>query len=225
MSSITAKLASALGSIHRPGEFAISGKVDLFMPKLDVDGVGRIALPLLPFQAEELIALAERDPFGRGEETVIDTDVRRTWQLASDQVQIGGKHWQQTLDHILDKVANGLGVTDPIEAVLAVGQLQLTDSEHGLDDVFSNVVGLAAECRFADCGHQSEPGCAVLAAIECGELDPNRLKRYRKLVAENAKNQASLAERRSNDRAFGKMVKGAMKAKRSRQRGSDEPLR
>ena len=104
-------------------------------------------------------------------------------------------------------------------------ELQLTDSERGLEDVVADIVDLAAECRFADCGHQSEPECAVLAAIESGDLDPNRLKRYRKLVAENAKNQASLAERRSNDRAFGKMVKGAMKAKRSRQRGSDEPLR
>ena len=46
---------------------------------------------------------------------MVDTDIRRTWQLAADQVQIGGKHWQQTLDHILDKVADGLGVTDPIE--------------------------------------------------------------------------------------------------------------
>ena len=96
-------------------------------------------------------------------------------------------------------------------------ELQLTDSERGLDDVFADIVGLAAACRFADCRHQSEPGCAVLAAIERGDLDPNRLKRYRKLIAENAKNQASLAERRSHDRAFGKMVKGAMKEKRSRE--------
>ncbi|MEL6964767.1 MAG: 2OG-Fe(II) oxygenase, partial [Pseudomonadota bacterium] len=116
MSLITADLASALSSISRPGEFVTSGRTELFPPKLVVDGVGRIALPLLPVQAEELIALAERAPFGRGEETVVDTNVRRTWQLASDQVKIGGKHWQQTLDHILDKVANGLGVTDSIDA-------------------------------------------------------------------------------------------------------------
>ncbi|MGI9507888.1 MAG: ribosome small subunit-dependent GTPase A [Geminicoccaceae bacterium] len=96
-------------------------------------------------------------------------------------------------------------------------ELQLTDSESGLDDVFADIVDLAAACRFADCGHQSEPGCAVLAAIERGDLDPNRLKRYRKLATENARNQASLAERRSRDRTFGKMVRGIMKEKRSRQ--------
>jgi len=97
-------------------------------------------------------------------------------------------------------------------------ELQLTDSESGLNDVFADIVDLAADCRFADCHHQSEPGCAVQAAIDRGDLDPSRLKRYRKLLAENAKNQASLAERRSRDRAFGKMVRGIMREKRSRQR-------
>jgi len=96
-------------------------------------------------------------------------------------------------------------------------ELQLTDAESGLEDVFADIVELAAGCRFADCAHQGEPGCAVFAAIECGDLDPDRLKRFRKLIAENAKNQASIAERRSSDRAFGKMVKGAMKAKQGRQ--------
>lgn len=94
-------------------------------------------------------------------------------------------------------------------------ELQLTDSEHGLDDIFSDIVSLATACRFNDCGHESEPGCAVQTAIKCGNLDPNRLKRYRKLTAENAKNQASLAERRSHDRAFGKMVKRIIKQKRA----------
>ncbi|MGH1478714.1 MAG: ribosome small subunit-dependent GTPase A [Geminicoccales bacterium] len=97
-------------------------------------------------------------------------------------------------------------------------ELQLTDAESGLEDVFADIVELAAGCRFADCAHQGEPGCAVFAAIECGDLDPDRLKRFRKLIAENAKNQASIAERRSSDRAFGKMVKGAMKEKQGRQR-------
>ncbi len=95
-------------------------------------------------------------------------------------------------------------------------ELQLTDSESGVNDVFADIVALAAACRFADCHHQSEPGCAVLEAVERGGLEPARLKRYRKLIAENAQNNASLAERRARDRAFGKMVKGIMKEKRSR---------
>lgn len=96
-------------------------------------------------------------------------------------------------------------------------ELQLTDSEHGLNDVFADIVSLAETCRFADCQHRSEPECAVQRAIEQDELDPARLKRYRKLIAENAKNQASIAERRSQDRAFAKRVRGVMKEKRARQ--------
>ncbi|MDH3663922.1 MAG: 2OG-Fe(II) oxygenase, partial [Alphaproteobacteria bacterium] len=116
MSSITAELASALSSVRRPGDFVTSDRTELFAPKLEVDGVGPIALPFLPVQAEQLIALAERAPFGRGENTLVDTDVRRTWQLGADRVRVEGKHWQRTLDAILKRVANGLGVAEPIEA-------------------------------------------------------------------------------------------------------------
>ena len=56
------------------------------MPAIDVDGVGRIAFPILPAQAERLVAIAEAAPYGRGEETVVDRDVRRTWQVDSAKV-------------------------------------------------------------------------------------------------------------------------------------------
>lgn len=95
-------------------------------------------------------------------------------------------------------------------------ELQLADVAQGLDDVFADIVGLAEECRFADCRHETEPGCAVQAAIGSGRLDAARLGRWRKLVAEEAHNAESLAMRRARDRAFGRMVKRAMKAKQSR---------
>lgn len=93
-------------------------------------------------------------------------------------------------------------------------ELQLTDVQRGLDEVFSDIVELARSCRFSTCQHDTEPGCAVTAATEAGELDANRLKRWRKLIAEEAHNSASLAERRSRDKAFGKMVKRVMKDKK-----------
>lgn len=58
--------------------------------------------------------------------------------------------------------------------------------EGGLDATFAEIAKLAGECRFADCGHDTEPGCAVTAAIETGELDPRRLASYRKLEREAA---------------------------------------
>ncbi len=92
-------------------------------------------------------------------------------------------------------------------------ELQLTDVASGIDDLFADVNALAATCRFNDCAHQSEPGCAVQEAIREGQLDESRLNRWRKLKAEEAFNSATLAERRSKDKAFGKMVRGIMKQK------------
>ncbi len=98
-------------------------------------------------------------------------------------------------------------------------ELQLANVRSGIDEVFADVVDLAGDCRFSDCRHETEPGCAVLAAIESGTLDADRLKRWRKLAAEEAHNSGSLAERRASDRAFGKMVKAVVKEKRRYDRG------
>jgi ribosome biogenesis GTPase len=103
-------------------------------------------------------------------------------------------------------------------------ELQLTGSASGLDDVFAEIVTIAGDCRFTDCRHLTEPGCAVLAAIDRGELESDRLRRYRKLVSENARNEATLAEHRAHDRAFGVMVKRITKSKRLRKK-AEQPLR
>jgi ribosome biogenesis GTPase len=96
-------------------------------------------------------------------------------------------------------------------------ELQLTDAATGIADVFEDIEALIGRCRFTDCRHETEPGCAVQAAIEDGGLDPARLNRWRKLQAEDAFNSASLAERREKDRAFGKLVRSAVKAKSDRE--------
>lgn len=95
-------------------------------------------------------------------------------------------------------------------------ELQLTDAATGIADVFEDIEELAASCRFSDCQHDTEPECAVRSAIEDGKLDPARLIRWRKLQAEDAFNSANLAQRREKDRAFGKLVRSAMKAKSDR---------
>lgn len=93
-------------------------------------------------------------------------------------------------------------------------ELQLVDVGDALDDVFSEIAVLAGQCRFADCAHDSEPGCAVQAAIEDGTLDPERLRRYRKLQSEDRRNTETIAERRSRDKNFGKMIKSVLDEKR-----------
>ncbi|MFD5231639.1 ribosome small subunit-dependent GTPase A [Streptomyces qaidamensis] len=95
----------------------------------------------------------------------------------------------------------------------------LWDAETGVGQVFSEIAELAERCRFHDCAHEAEPGCAVLAAIETGELPERRLESYRKLQRENqrivAKTDARLrAEIRKDWKRKGAMGKAAMEAKR-----------
>jgi len=118
MPGICGELAELLSTVQRPGDFFASGRLELLPPRLMVDGVGQIALPLLPVQAEQLIALAERAPYGRGATTIVDTSVRRTWQIGPDRVRLDGKHWQATLDGAVALAADGLGVDEPVSAEL-----------------------------------------------------------------------------------------------------------
>lgn len=92
--------------------------------------------------------------------------------------------------------------------------VEVTDAREGIEQVFADVVTLAETCRFNDCKHDTEPGCAVQAAIEAGELNAKRLKRWKKLDAEEAHNSASIAEQRVKDKAFGKKIKKALNAKK-----------
>jgi ribosome biogenesis GTPase len=63
-------------------------------------------------------------------------------------------------------------------------ELQLWDAAEGMDSTFADIAELAARCRFNDCRHEREPGCAVLAADRDGTLPPGRLESYRKLLRE-----------------------------------------
>ncbi len=116
MSSIAAALLDCLRSVERPGDFCVGGLREIFMPAIDVEGVGRIAFPLPEAQAERLVAVAEAAPHGRGEETVLDRDVRRTWQIDPRRIEIGGRRWETTLAELVTDAARGLGVEEPVEA-------------------------------------------------------------------------------------------------------------
>jgi len=86
-------------------------------------------------------------------------------------------------------------------------ELQLSTSEQAIAGTFSEITALAENCKFADCQHLQEPGCAVRAAVESGELDERRLVSFHKLMREQALNSATLAEKRARDRKLGKMYR------------------
>ncbi len=93
-------------------------------------------------------------------------------------------------------------------------ELQLADVRSGLNDVFAEISELARDCRFADCQHNSEPGCAVRRAVTKGLVDEGRISRWRKLRREDAHNSASVAERRARDRSLGRYYKSVIAEKK-----------
>ena len=88
-------------------------------------------------------------------------------------------------------------------------ELKVAEIEHSIGIVFEDIELLAMQCQFANCKHVTEPGCAVLQAIEENILDKRRLVSYQKLRRENALATATLTEKRAQERDFGKMVKEA----------------
>lgn len=95
-------------------------------------------------------------------------------------------------------------------------ELQLVECETGLAEVFDDIAEIAKLCRFRDCDHDGEPGCAVAAAIGEGELNPRRLRSYRKLQAEQLRNSQSLHERRGQSKKMGQYYKAIQATKRQR---------
>ncbi|MBU0653504.1 MAG: ribosome small subunit-dependent GTPase A [Gammaproteobacteria bacterium] len=88
-------------------------------------------------------------------------------------------------------------------------ELQMVDCEEGIQSTFADIEQLAQQCRFHDCEHLAEPGCAVTLAVSEGRLEQRRLDNYHKLLAEQARNSGSVAERRQQDRALGRFFKQA----------------
>jgi ribosome biogenesis GTPase len=98
-------------------------------------------------------------------------------------------------------------------------ELQLWGDEDGIDDAFPDIAALAAGCRFRDCGHAGEPGCAVRAAVDRGALDRSRVESWRKLQRElqwlAARQDArAQAERQARWKAISKSMKHHPKMKR-----------
>ncbi len=90
-------------------------------------------------------------------------------------------------------------------------EIGLLDSKAGIKTVFSKIQDLSKHCRFSDCTHTHEPGCAVLKAVKSGDLDKSKYENYIKLVRENEFHTMTRLEKREKDRDFGKFIKKAKK--------------
>ncbi|MEI4264126.1 ribosome small subunit-dependent GTPase A [Roseovarius sp. D0-M9] len=103
-----------------------------------------------------------------------------------------GRH--TTTSRSLHAIAGGGWVID----TPGMRTLHVSDVTDGLNTLFAEIVDLASRCRFRDCTHDHEPGCAVQGATADGTLDPARLGRWRKLVAENLTNTSIQSGPRGN---------------------------
>lgn len=83
----------------------------------------------------------------------------------------------------------------------------------GIDETFSEISELIHGCKFGNCSHTNEKGCAILSAIEKGELSEQRYKSYLKMKKESAFNELTYSEKRKKDKDFGKMIKSTLKNK------------
>ena len=93
-------------------------------------------------------------------------------------------------------------------------ELGIISSDEGVESGFSEIQELITTCRFSDCTHSNEPGCAILAALESGQLDQGHYDSFLKLKKEASFHQMSYVEKKKKDKNFGKMVKSVMKHKK-----------
>ncbi|MGW4637416.1 ribosome small subunit-dependent GTPase A [Sphaerisporangium sp. NPDC004334] len=119
---------------------------------------------------------------GAGKSTLVNA-LAGEQVMETQQVRAGDGRGRHTTVHreLIPLAGGGLIIDTP-----GIRRVGLYEMSQGVDLVFSDIEELAESCRFGDCAHQSEPGCAVLSALESGELPERRLESWRKLQREAA---------------------------------------
>ena len=104
-------IVAALKKVKRPGFYTTGGIWPMPLPSLSVSCIqdGFLGLPLSDAQAKVVVDSCSLAPFGRGEETIVDINVRRTWQLSPTEFSINNVEWQKQLQELLDRVKADLG--------------------------------------------------------------------------------------------------------------------
>ncbi|MCE9521616.1 MAG: ribosome small subunit-dependent GTPase A [Alphaproteobacteria bacterium] len=179
----------------------------LLVEALDARGgeAGRVLAPWLA-RGQTLALLGSS---GVGKSTLVNTLSGQALQATLGIREDDAKGRHTTTGRSLHRLTCGAWLMD----TPGMRELQLIDAAGGIDEVFEDVTQLFTACRFSDCTHANEPGCAVQAALASGALDGERLKRYQKLLREERHNSESIADARARSRKFGKMAKGVFAQK------------
>lgn len=180
---------------------------------LAVSASAEIGLDVLTAVLDGTVALL--GPSGAGKSTLANALLGRE-VFATNEVRAADKKGRHTTVHRELRPLPGGGTLIDTPGLRGVG---LWDAAEGIGRTFSDIEELAARCRFSDCAHEAEPGCAVREAIEAGVLTARRLASYRKLAKENAWMAARTDKRlqAERDRAW----RGIVKEQRRRYRERD----
>lgn len=154
----------------------LTGVDVLALSTLSGAGIDDVADFLRPAQTTVLLG-----PSGAGKSTLLNALLGDD-RMRTSPVRADGKGRHTTTHRQLFRLPNGALLID----TPGLRELQLWGEEASVDATFDDVAALASACRFADCAHESEPGCAVLEAVARGQLDAERLAHWRQLRAELA---------------------------------------
>ncbi|OPY28775.1 MAG: GTPase RsgA [Methanocella sp. PtaU1.Bin125] len=184
-------------------------------------------VPVFAISATEKTGLEQLSPYlregrsvallgssGVGKSTLINALEGAERQKVADirEDDSRGRHTTTTRELIL-LARGGVIVDNP-----GMRELQLWDAGDGLQETFADIEALAGQCRFSDCRHETEPGCAIKKALEEGTLSEVRLESYRKLqrellAIERKKNPVLMAEERKKWKKIGQLGKEIRKRK------------
>lgn len=140
---------------------------------------------------------------GVGKSTLVNTLMHKPLLLTAQAREDDDKGRHTTTSRALFVMTSGGILLD----TPGIRELKIADCEKGLNEAFNDISELARQCRFSDCRHQSEPGCMVQKALQQGVIDERRLTNFFKLLSEQKRNGASLAERRCADKNLTKFYK------------------
>jgi hypothetical protein len=112
------RLEELLDGVGESFEFATWEVLPPLVPGLDVEGVGNIGSPVTPVNARHLIAAAEQAPYGRGEDTIVDTSVRRVWQIEPGRFTLRNPAWEAQIGAMVKSIAGRFDIVGDVRAVL-----------------------------------------------------------------------------------------------------------
>jgi predicted 2-oxoglutarate/Fe(II)-dependent dioxygenase YbiX len=111
-------LTDMLGTLGQSSKFVTSGSLPPVLPGLKVKGAGPIGSPVSAADAKRIIGQAEQAPYGRGEKTILDTNVRRVWQLEPGQFDLDNREWEAHVAAIVDAVKEDFGIAQKVKPEL-----------------------------------------------------------------------------------------------------------